>query len=354
VKRLMVPLVFFILLLLGVRACGESGESQSRVSVSGLMDLYYSHNFNSPPDRGNLYRNFDVEDRSMAFSLMEVVFDKTPSPLGFHARLAFGKTVDIVHGSEPGDKEVLKHILQAYGSYKMPGERGATVDFGKFVTQHGAEVIETPENWNYSRGILFSWAIPYYHMGIRVRWPVNDGLSVAGYLVNGWNNVSDNNKGKTFGTQVAWTSGRVSVVQNWMGGPEQEGRSGSWRHLLDTTFTYNATDRLAFMLNHDYAFEDTDSGTVKWTGVAAYARYAVTPNRAFTLRYEWFRDRDGASTSTAQTLREITLTYEVRVKENFLIRYEARRDWSSQAVFPKGSGLSKRQTTLLVGSVVLF
>ena len=31
----------------------------------------------------------------------------------------------------------------------------------------GAEVIETHSNWNYSRSLLFAWAIPYYHMGLR-------------------------------------------------------------------------------------------------------------------------------------------------------------------------------------------
>ncbi|MGC8834034.1 MAG: outer membrane beta-barrel protein [Armatimonadota bacterium] len=181
-------------------------------------------------------------------------------------------------------------------------------------------------------------------------------VSVSGLmdLVNGWNNVSDNNRGKTFGTQMAWASGKTAVVQNWMGGPEHDGRSGGWRHLLDTTFVYSASDRLVFMVNHDYAFDDTGSGTVKWTGAAVYARYVVNPGRTFTLRYEWFRDRDGASTGTAQILREITLTYEVKVRENFLVRYETRRDWSSQAVFPKNSGFSRKQTTLLVGTVVLF
>jgi len=33
------------------------------------------------------------------------------------------------------------------------------------VTPAGAEVVESKDNWNYSRGLLFAWAIPYFHFG---------------------------------------------------------------------------------------------------------------------------------------------------------------------------------------------
>ena len=28
-------------------------------------------------------------------------------------------------------------------------------------------MIESKDNWNYSRSLLFAWAIPYYHFGLR-------------------------------------------------------------------------------------------------------------------------------------------------------------------------------------------
>ena len=41
------------------------------------------------------------------------------------------------------------------------------LDAGKFVTPLGAEVIESQDDWNYSRSILFGYAIPFYHAGMR-------------------------------------------------------------------------------------------------------------------------------------------------------------------------------------------
>jgi hypothetical protein len=57
-----------------------------------------------------------------------------------------------------------RHIQQAY---LTATKDKLTFDFGKFVTPLGAEVIETKDNWNYTRGLLFTWAIPFTHLGAR-------------------------------------------------------------------------------------------------------------------------------------------------------------------------------------------
>ena len=80
--------------------------------------------------------------------------------------------------------------------------KGLQVDIGKFVTPAGAEVIETKDNWNYSRGLLFSYAIPYYHFGMRAKYAFNDKYALTGFFVNGWNNVVDNNSGKDLRRQL--------------------------------------------------------------------------------------------------------------------------------------------------------
>ncbi len=45
------------------------------------------------------------------------------------------------------------------------------IDAGKFVTPIGAEVIESQDNWNYTRSTLFGYAIPFYHTGLRATVP---------------------------------------------------------------------------------------------------------------------------------------------------------------------------------------
>ena len=55
--------------------------------------------------------------------------------------------------------------MSAYLSYQAPVGKGLEIDFGKFVTALGFEVIKTKDDLNYSRSLLFTMAIPFYHMG---------------------------------------------------------------------------------------------------------------------------------------------------------------------------------------------
>ena len=96
------------------------------------------------------------------------------------------------------DSKVYKHVLQAYVSLKPTNWHGVQVDFGKFVTSAGAEVTETHLNWNYSRSLLFANG-PYYHFGLRTTAPLSKNFTAGVQLVNGWNNVEDNNAAKTVG-----------------------------------------------------------------------------------------------------------------------------------------------------------
>ena len=177
-----------------------------------------------------------MQHNTFSLSLAEVAFAKGVTPesrVGFRADLDFGKTADLVAAYEPESdgREIYKHIQQAYVSL-LTGK--VTWDAGKFVTPIGAEVIESQDNWNYTRSILFGYAIPFYHVGVRATVAASDKVSFAGYLVNGWNNSSELNGAKTVALNVTLKpSSHFSWYLNYMGGKEVEG--GDTRSLFDTT-----------------------------------------------------------------------------------------------------------------------
>jgi len=61
-----------------------------------------------------------------------------------------------------------KYLQQIYGTYIVGSKKPITIDFGKFVTHMGYEVIESSSNDHYSRGLLFSTTQSrLYHAGLR-------------------------------------------------------------------------------------------------------------------------------------------------------------------------------------------
>lgn len=324
------------------------------VEVSGLVDGYYSYNFNRPDGKANTGRAFDAYDNSFSLNLAKLTLEKKndlANPLGFKLDLGYGPTVDIVNGPGPFGGQQVKNVLQAYLSYVVPVGNGLTVDFGKFVTPVGAEVIETKDNYNYTRSFMFAYG-PYYHTGFRGKYTVNSKVSFTGFLLNGWDTALDNNNGKTYGMSVSLTpTSKFAITETYLGGPEQTGDSRPWRNFSDTVISYVATDKLTFLANIDYGTDKFVTGQKgHWFASAFYFKYAFNNRFAFSPRYEVFDDHDGFRTGLRQTLQEFTLTQEVKLVNNFITRFEFRRDWSNQDFFNKSVGnLVRSQNTLLIG-----
>ncbi len=271
------------IILLGLAlAANAQTASLGEINFSGLIDGYYSLNFNHPASQTNQLRNFDVKANQFSLNMAKVTLEHPAEPVGFRLDLGFGRAFEMVHAAEQAPS-VFRNIEQAYISYKPAGGKGLQIDFGKHVTMAGAEVIETNSNWNYSRSLLFSWAIPYYHFGLRTSMPVGSHFTAGFHLVNGWNNVEDNNSGKTVGLTGALTAGPVTWSNNYYAGPEKTSTNQGWRHLYDTTLLVNGSKAGAYF-NFDYGIDRNPGARGSaWYGVAGAARYAfTTASRRFT------------------------------------------------------------------------
>lgn len=328
------------------------------IEIGGLVDVYYDY-YSTHPSGDAPFRNFDTKHNQFALSMAEVWLAKAPtaeSRVGFRFKLNFGPAAsDFIHAIEPGGTPY-QNIQEAYVSYLVPTAKNLQIDAGVFVTPHGAEVIEAKDNMNYSRGLLFALAIPYYHSGVRATYTATDKVTVAGSLTNGWNNIVENNTGKTVGaTVIVKATSAVSIVENYMFGPEQAGKNDDFRHLSDTLVTFTATPKLTLAANYDYGRESVGVTSVHWQGFAGYAKYQATPAVALSPRFEFYDDADGFTTGTSQKLKEITGTVELKASDNLLWRIELRRDWSNQEVFPNSDDkLQDSQTSIGFGVLYTF
>lgn len=323
----------------------------SRIDVTGFVDVYYGYNLNGTDPA---FRTFDVQDNSFSVSLAEVAFAKgvsADSRLGFRVDLDFGKTAELVSAYEPGDgdAEIYQYIQQAYGSL-LTGR--VTWDVGKFVTPIGAEVIESQDNWNYTRSILFGYAIPFYHVGVRATVPVNDRLSVAGFVVNGWNNSSEMYGAPCLALQTTLKpTGSLTWIASYMAGQELPDAAAPTRHLVDTTVSLAAGSRLSVMANLDYGTE----GEASWWGLAGYAKYQLKQSWALAGRYEYVDDTQGGFMTLGTRAQSLTVTSDHVIAGSLRARLEYRTDFADQPIFPKDDGsLRTSQTTFTVGLVYQF
>ena len=251
---------------------------------------------------------------------------------------------------------------------------------GKFVTLLGAEVIESPANWNYSRSLMFMNSIPFTHTGALATYPLGEWGSVTTGVVNGWDIVDDNNKAKSLIGNLTLTPVEdLTLSFNGITGAERAGDSRNDRTVLDIVATWTPPiEHLTLMANYDFGHESgVRQGTAptaaaatrkgfepaEWTGLALYAKYDLTDAWSLAGRMEWFDDKDnariGATSIGGSTLDDLdiyayTLTSQWKLHEHVLARLEYRHDKADERVFLRDETFSDYLDTVAAELVYHF
>ena len=359
-------------------------------TLNYFVDGYYGYDFNHPIGRVQYLRAYDVLSNAFSLNQAGVVLALDPNVAegrryGVRLDLQFGQATETLQGNPANEPrpEIYRNIFQAYGTYVFPVGRGLNVDFGKWASSIGIEGNYTKDQMNYTRSFWFNY-LPFYHMGVRANYKINDKVSANYWIVNGTQQSEPTNsfKDELFGLalqptkNISWTlnyylgqdNPDVTQVQG-CSTPVQPGlclapitpAPDGKLHIFDTYATWNVTPKVTLALDGDYVVSRTwaqagpgmSSAPKHVIGGAGYARYQWTPRMAVAGRSEYLSDRGGLFSGTTQALKEFTGTYEFKVADGLLSRLEYRRDWSNVPFFltNRPGVLSANQDTLTVGLV---
>ncbi len=366
--------------------------AQKGVKLSGYVDVSYtykptkgaSQNNNTPAfgSRGN----FDNDSNDFSVNAVKLALEKELSDAneysaGFRIDGMMGEDAGILNGA--GGRSASNLFLeQAYVQFRAPVGNGLDFKVGKFVTLLGYEVIESPANLNFSRGLLFTFAIPLTHTGALASYKFNDIVDMQLGIVNGWNNddtfygrglgiapvgqpfdnTGDFAKAVTGRINVTAPGGNANIAQSFIFSPDGEQGNGAAGFAGTPITSQNvwvydiwgnwapkfANDKLLLGFNFDIGQVDGRNfqagipvgNTLKedalWYGVALYAKYQFTPKFSLATRAEYFVDEAGArlgqntyAPSTALKASELyswTITAGFDLWENMLARLEYRYD----------------------------
>ncbi len=317
------------------------------LTLNGYLDVSYSHLSGTGLFvSGTADRVFDA--RHDSFSVHQAAFTLAKQPkegFGGLVNVIFGEDADVIapFNQNPGSTSKVD-LTQAFVQYA----RGPVTGIGgKYVTLAGAEVINPTQDVNFSRSILFGYAIPFTHTGVRGTYAVNDALSLILGLNNGWDLLQDTNGNKTIEAgafykpliNLSFAAAGYFGNEKLCGSfctPAGLAGPGGYRGLVDLVGTYNATDKLTFVVNYDYGWQDnaatatpTGNGVAVWNGIAGYANYQFSDQWRGTLRLEYFNDKEGYRTGVKQQWKEMTYTLAYLPYKNIELRGEFRYDRSN-------------------------
>lgn len=374
----------------------------SGITLTGYIDAGYGsssmHGANElvPGGYGGVYQYPFLSD-NQSFALNQVAFTIAKQP-----KEGWGGLVNITAGQAADALNAAEHYTDNYNTYYgcegyscyggysrnfnvtqafIQYATGAwTVIAGKFVTLAGAEVIASPSDYTYSRSLLFAYAIPYDHTGVRVTYAASDTVSLIVGANNGWNSETFRDPTLELGATYAPMKSLSFALSAYIGNEPVGYNLTAQRQLLDAVVTWAPVDALTLILNYDYAKQKDGYGPgqdTSWTGLAGYAIYAVNDMWKLTLRAEVFNDKDGFQTyaetcvntgdgydcKDGQKWKEATLSLSYSPVKAVEIRMDAREDWSNAYFFGKvnestndatGLGLKKSVFTFGIEGIYKF
>lgn len=376
----------------------SASPSPKPFQMSGYLDVGYQSASVSSPAQVISGRVFDTVSGTPQLHNLNLQASYT-GPIGAKVELSIGDDAEYLH-SYP-------QILRAFGSPPYPpttpslftygpgisskvdltqayasGTLGpVTLIAGKFATLAGAEVLESPSDLNYSRSILFGFAIPFTHTGVRLTWAAAPTLSLIGGINRGWDitktlpasqngsgGVAADNTSITAEYGVAWNPVKAFSL-NAQG---YSGKVANWafvgcantncvRNLVDVVGTYHINDAWTITANADFGSQSntalpgfvaglpaTVSQTATWKGFAGYVSNALNSRLTAALRYEVFADYQGYRIGNLVGTRwtEGTATVSYAATPNLTLRLEGRNDNASQPIFASKIGTQKTNTSV--------
>lgn len=321
---------------------------------TGYIDGSYNYLANSNLFTSSYYdRSYDVNENG--FTLQQAA-----ATLAYQPSLGFGALTNVVLGhdaefiapygmnTEVTGEQVLNFALvQTYIQYATPT---AAIQVGELLSLAGAEQVDYTKNVNFSRSILYQYAQPGTHIGLRGKKDLSERWNLIFGINNGWDTIHNALHMNTIelglscivSEWVSWTiDGYFSndyMTDDATGGPR------SLRSVIDAYSTINFNHNWSMILNYDYGDQrtallpDATFGRAVWQGLAVNLNYIVNDKWVSSVRGEVFSDGDGYRTGVRQTWDELTFTVGYFLFKQFELRAETRHDFSNVHSFLQKTG----------------
>jgi len=360
------------------------------VNTSYTVNLRGEHNDNLIGQNSGQFGGdtmpFHADSNSFKVNQAWFGMDKTPtedSRAGYHIDILFGADALLVGGAIDAGNANSVALYTANASYMFPVLDGLTVTGGKFATIVGTEVVESPYNFNITRGIQWSNQ-PVTHTGATANLAIGNfnvllgaannnaldfgntgGATTGGFSAGSYGTQFDTNWGKGFLAQVGWSNDKYGVALNYIMGKNNGSATPGcptatvncdyqWASILDFVVSADPIENLSLWFNFDWINREATKGVfntalpaggspVPGAGIGDAStnmfifglagRYAVTDKAGISLRGEYAFDNNGAflnapyGSGSFDTQRwSVTVTGDYSITENLMFRTEFRYD----------------------------
>jgi hypothetical protein len=246
-------------------------------------------------------------------------------------------------------------LYTASVSYLAPIGTGINFDVGLMPTLIGAEVNQTNQNFNVTRGQV--WALqPVTHTGAIASMQLTDDISASFGVLNDGSGplgvgggVGDTNNEKAITGQLGWTGEDVNASFQFVWG--ETAFANVEQGTYDIIINYSGMENVAMYANYTLISFDGSGTDGEVHGISVAARMAVNEDCGIAVRGEAvITDLPGGDVETYS----FTATGDHKLTENLTAKAEVRLDFSGDDIYPDDKGAASEDVAALVLAQLVY
>jgi hypothetical protein len=328
-----------------------------KVTLEGYVDTYFAYNFNEPKEGDQPYLVSMSRHNEININLAFVDVKYSSSRLRARVAPGFGTYVNANYINEKGS---LKNLIEANCGIKLFKHKNIWLDVGILGSPYTNESAISKDHLTYTRS-LAAENVPYYLSGAKISLPVSNKFNTYFYLINGWQQITDQNSNKSFGSQIEFRPNKYLLVNwnNYLGNESAAIDSVKGLRYFTDIYLIYSKERLSMSSCVYYGIQENLESVLRWWQANAIFRYAFTSVMSGSFRFEYFNDMNGALVlpiTPANGFETIGLSLGINFKleDNILFRTEARQFVSNKDIFKRNEEPASTSMTLTASLCAWF
>ena len=333
-------------------------SGSGKITLEGYLDTYFIYDFNKPSSGDRPYFVSMARHNEMTINLAYMAVKYSSSRLRARFAPGFGTYMNANYSQEPG---TLKNILEGYAGVKLWEDKNIWVDAGVFNSHYTNESAVSKDHLAYTRSFAPEY-VPYYLAGIKLTIPLSEKWNAYLYLLNGWQQIQDQNKGKSLGTQLEYRPSEGWLI-NWSTyvGSEESSSHPEFRvrYFSDVYFIYTKEKWSATGCVYYGVQQRSGTSSAAWWQANLIGQYSITKKLSITGRVEYFNDPEEVQISPITNASGFnsfssSVGMNLKVTENALFRIEGRTFLSDKYVYGRNNEAVKNSNLLAANLTVWF
>jgi hypothetical protein len=319
-------------------------QEKSKFNWSAYIDIYYQYDFNKPSNNNRpsfVYSHNRHNEFNLNLGYLKVGY--ADSNVRANLALAAGTYMNANYASEP---DLLRNIFEANAGIRLGRKNNLWLDAGIFSSHIGFETAISKDCWTMTRSMMADNS-PYYEAGARLTYTTNNGrLLISLLALNGWQRIKrlNGNSLISWGSQFQYKpNSRVLINYSNFIGTDKPDSARQMRYFHNVYSSMELSDRLSVLIGFDIGQEKRlgSVGYDTWFTPVGIVKYKATNLFSISGRVEHYNDRSeviiASNTQNGFQTNSYSLTLHYLVRENAMLRVEARSFKSKDKVFEKNN-----------------